>query len=158
MRCLAPCGSWTVSKWVNKCLLSKLTNLWSAKAIIGSLHFHAGCCRRQLNLALVFCLFCIVVHFFWLVNVWFCCVRLFFHTKPRNLLWERLRNDLPPLLYMSVGYSKFRWIAWNMGRASHWYCNSWLDFRMVTAKLWFPFLFLLPQAHPKLLKVSQHYW
>jgi len=35
------------------------------------------------------CLLCVVVHFFWLVNVWFCCVRFsFFHTKPRDWLGE----------------------------------------------------------------------
>jgi len=40
--------------------------------------------KRRLNLALVFlCLFCVVVHFFWLVN-WFS----FFHTKPRDWAGE----------------------------------------------------------------------
>jgi len=45
--------------------------------------------KRQLNLASVFCLFCVVVHFFWLVNACFCCVRFsFFHTKPSDWLVE----------------------------------------------------------------------
>jgi len=40
---------------------------------------------------LVLCLFCVVV----LVIVDFCCVRFsFFHTKPRDGLGKRLRNDL----------------------------------------------------------------
>jgi len=38
--------------------------------------FQAGCHRRSLNLALVSLrLFYVVAHFFWLVNVRFCCVR-----------------------------------------------------------------------------------
>ena len=39
---------------------------------------------------------CVVVHFFWLVNVCFCCVRFsFFCAKPRDLLGgKRLQNDL----------------------------------------------------------------
>jgi len=42
-----------------------------------------------------FCLFCVVVHFFWLVNECFCCVWfIFVHTKPRDWLGKRLRNDL----------------------------------------------------------------
>ena len=55
---------------------------------IDPLRFRAGCHKRRLNLALVFlCLFCVVVHFFWLVNACFCCVRFsFFHAKPRELL------------------------------------------------------------------------
>ena len=56
-----------------------MTYLWSAKTRIGSLHFQAGCRRRWLNLALVsLCLFCVVVHFFWVVNACFCCVRFSF--------------------------------------------------------------------------------
>jgi len=63
-----------------------VTNLWSAKTRIGPLHFQAGCCRRWLNLALVFlCLFCVVVHFFWLVNVCFCCVTFGFSTPSQEI-------------------------------------------------------------------------
>jgi len=41
--------------------------------------FPARCRTRRLNLALVFlCLFCVVVHFFWLMNACFCCVRFSF--------------------------------------------------------------------------------
>ena len=43
----------------------------------------------RLNLTLVFlCLFCVPVHFFWLMNACcFCCVRFsFFHAKPRDCL------------------------------------------------------------------------
>ena len=40
-------------------------------------------------------LFCVVMHFFRVVKVCFCCVRFrFFHTKPRDGLGEHLRNDL----------------------------------------------------------------
>jgi len=57
---------------------------------IDPLHVQTGCRKRRLNLALVFlCLFCVVMHFFWLVNACFCCVRFrFFHTKPRDWLKE----------------------------------------------------------------------
>ena len=51
-----------------------MTNLWSAKTRIGLLRCQARCHRRRLNLASVFCLFCIV-HFFWLVSVCVSCVR-----------------------------------------------------------------------------------
>ena len=59
---------------------------------IGVLRFQAGCRKRRQILALVFlCLFCVLVHIFWLVNVCFCCVRFsFFHTKPRILAWEKV--------------------------------------------------------------------
>ena len=53
---------------------------------IDSLRFKAGCCKRQLNLALVFC---VVVHFFWLVNACFCCVAFsFYRTRPTDWLGE----------------------------------------------------------------------
>ena len=39
----------------------------------------AGWHKKRLNVALVLlCLFCVVVHLFWLVNVYFCCVRFCF--------------------------------------------------------------------------------
>jgi len=90
----APCGS-RGCKLVGKCLSKSVTNLWSVETRIGPLRFQAGCHRKQLNLAWVFlCLFCVVVHFFWFVNVCFCCVRCCFpHTKPRDWLGERLRNN-----------------------------------------------------------------
>ena len=46
--------------------------------------------QKRLNLALAFLrLFCVVAHFFWLLNECFCCVRFsFFHTKPRDWLGE----------------------------------------------------------------------
>ena len=46
---------------------------------IDPLRFQARCCERWLNLALVFLWrFCVVVHFFWLANACFCCVRFSF--------------------------------------------------------------------------------
>jgi len=42
---------------------------------IDPLHFQAGCRKRRLNLALVFC---VVVHFFWFVNACICCAWLSF--------------------------------------------------------------------------------
>jgi len=46
--------------------------------------FPSRCRRRRWTW-----LFCVVVHFFWLVNVCFCCVRFsFFHTEPRDLPGE----------------------------------------------------------------------
>jgi len=94
--CWLRVGPRAVSKWV--------TYLWSAKIRIGPLRLQAGCRRRRLNLTLVckntvtstqptflpwrfglhqrpssgfsfLCLFCVVAHFFWLVNACFCCVR-----------------------------------------------------------------------------------
>ena len=48
---------------------------------------------KQLNLALVFlCLFCVVVHFFWLVNVCFCFVRFSFFISSQEIgLWTSLK-------------------------------------------------------------------
>jgi len=64
---------------------------------IDPLCFQAGCRKRRPNLALVFvCLFCVVVHFFWLEK----CMRAFvvlglvFSTPGREIgLGKRLRND-----------------------------------------------------------------
>ena len=51
-------GPEAVSKWVRVLVSKWATYLWSAKKTrIGPLHFQAGCRRRQLNLALVFCVF-----------------------------------------------------------------------------------------------------
>ena len=72
-----------------------MTNLWSAETRIGPLRFQAGCCRRRLNLALAFlCLFYVVLHFFWLVNVCFCCVRFSFSIPSKGLAWGCFLNDL----------------------------------------------------------------
>ena len=50
---------------------------------IDPLRSQAGCRKKRLNLALVFsCLFCVVVHFFWLMNACFCCVRFSFSSIP----------------------------------------------------------------------------
>jgi len=63
-----------------------VTDSWSAKTIIGPLCIQAGCHRRPLNLALVFLyLFCVAVHFFWLVNVCFCCVRFSFSIPSQEI-------------------------------------------------------------------------
>jgi len=52
------------------------------------LRFQAGCHWRWLNLALVFlCLFCVVVHFLWLVNACCCCVRFSFPYQAKILAW-----------------------------------------------------------------------
>ena len=40
------------------------------------------------------CLFCVVVHIFWLVNVCFCCVRFSFPYQAKRLAGEHLWNDL----------------------------------------------------------------
>ena len=55
------------------------------------LGFQAASCKRRLNLASVFCLFCITVLFFWLLNACFCCARFIFSIPN---LEKRLRNDL----------------------------------------------------------------
>ena len=60
------------------------------------LRFQAGCRKRRRNLALVFlCLFCAVVHFFWLVNACFCCVRFRFfpnQTTTQSINQSSYRN------------------------------------------------------------------
>ena len=54
---------------------------------IDPLRFQAGCRKRPLSLALVFlCLFCVVVHFFWLANASF--VVLVFPYQTKRLTWE----------------------------------------------------------------------
>ena len=75
-----------------------MTNLWSAQIRIGPLRFQAGYRKNPLNLAWDFlCLFYVVVHFFWLVNACFCCVRFSFSIPSQEIglgLVEHLRNDL----------------------------------------------------------------
>ena len=63
---------------------------------IDPLHFQAGCRKMRLNLALVFLyLFCVVEHFFWLVNACFCCVRFSFFLYRQEIgLRKHLRNNL----------------------------------------------------------------
>ena len=61
--------------------------------------FQAGCRKRLLNLAFnffVFILCCrLVLHFFWLVNAWFCCVKFSFSIPSQEIgLEKRPRNDL----------------------------------------------------------------
>ena len=99
---------------------------------IDLLCFQAGCCKRRLNHALVFmCLFCVAVHFFWLLNACFCCGRFsFFHAKPRDWLgvtspkWPILcRVGRKIQLNQSVSYNCFsvtvtylvdRWLHWDV--------------------------------------------
>jgi len=53
---------------------------------MASVRFQTGCRKRRLDLTLVFlCLFCVTVHFFWLVNVRFCCVRFSFSTPSEEI-------------------------------------------------------------------------
>jgi len=63
---------------------------------IDPLRFQTGCRKRRLNLALVFlCLFCVVLYFFdWVLRASVVLGLVFFHTKPRDWLRERLRNDI----------------------------------------------------------------
>ena len=73
--------------------LTYLLSYLSFPLRIDPISFQAGCRKRLLNLAFnffVFILCCrLVLHFFWLVNAWFCCVKFsFFHTKPRDWLGE----------------------------------------------------------------------
>jgi len=53
----------------------------------GPLSFKTRCCKRRLNLALVFlCLFCVVVRLVWLVNACFCCVRFSFSIPSQEIV------------------------------------------------------------------------
>jgi len=59
--------------------------------IIGPLCFQAGCRKRRLNLTLVFfCLFYVVVYFFWLVNACFCCVWFSFSIPSQGIGLENV--------------------------------------------------------------------
>jgi len=52
---------------------------------IDPLRFHARCCKKMTKPGFSFlCLFCVVVHFFWYVNVCFCCVRFSFFPYKAN--------------------------------------------------------------------------
>ena len=65
-------------------LISSLTYFFPLR--IDPLRFQAGCRKRRLNLASVFlCLFCVVVHFFWLANACFCCVSFSFSVPNEEL-------------------------------------------------------------------------
>ena len=53
------------SKWVSVEVSKEVTNLLSAETRIGSLRFQAGCCRKRLNLNVVFLgSFYVVVYFY----------------------------------------------------------------------------------------------
>jgi len=83
--------------WFSKPALVVGSYLWSAKTRIGPLFsgwMSQEATKPGFSLCVCVCLFCVVVHFFWLVNVCSCCYVYFFHTKPRDWLGERLWNDL----------------------------------------------------------------
>ena len=118
--CLAPCGLQGIMRpwfgfWYQHCIYCLLvyiicfpTYLFFSTFLayflpylsfplrIDPLRFQVGCRKRRLNLALVLCLFCVAVHFFWLVNACFCCVRFNFLSiwSQETGLEKRLRNDL----------------------------------------------------------------
>jgi len=75
---------------------------------IDPLCFEAGCRKRQLHLAVVFCLFCVVVHFFWLVNARFCRVS-FFLTKTGDWLGET--SPKGPVLCRVSRNTTTQWIS-----------------------------------------------
>jgi len=59
------CRMWVLGQWISGCVYKQVTDLWRAKIRIGPLRFQAGCRKRRLNLALVFCvLFCVIVFLF----------------------------------------------------------------------------------------------
>jgi len=104
--------------WFRKPALVVGSYLWSAKTRIGPLF--SGWMSQEATkpgFSLCVCLFCVVVHFFWLVNVCFCCYVYFFHTKPRDWLGERLWNDLFKTLTQSVdqGRDKIPW-SWKWSK------------------------------------------
>ena len=62
---------------------------------VDSIHYKAGCHKRRLNVALVFlCLFRVVVHLFWLVNVCFFVVLSFSIPSQEIGLGIHFWNDL----------------------------------------------------------------
>ena len=64
-----------------------------------SSHFQARCCKRQPYLAFL-CTFCVVVHFFWLVNACFCCVRFSFFIPSQEILLHCLSPKWPVLCWV----------------------------------------------------------
>jgi len=85
------------------------------------LYDQAGCCKKRLNLALVFwCLFGIVIHFFWVVNAWFCCVRFsIFSIASKRLA----RGNVSEMTYfVSSGISSRN----SIDRSTNfYYCSCW---------------------------------
>jgi len=85
---------------------------------VDPLHFQAGCRKKVTKPGFsLLCLFCVVVHFFWLVNACFCCVTFGFSMPSQEIgLRKRLRNDLfcvewdvkPPLSQWMVGGQKLQ--------------------------------------------------
>jgi len=60
--------------------LTYLLPYLSFRLTMDLLRFQARCCKRWLNVSFVFlCLFCAVIHFFWLVNACFCVLSLVFY-------------------------------------------------------------------------------
>jgi len=66
-----------------------------------------------------FVLFRVVVHFFWLVNARFCCVRFSLFSIPSQDIWKRVRNDLfcvewdvKPQLNQSIHQSIYRGVLY----------------------------------------------
>ena len=126
---VAPCGLRGIMRpWLNflfqcyilfACLYRRLPHLFFFSSLfltyllpyssfplrIDPLCFQTRCRNGRLNMVSFLCLFCVVMHFFWLVNAYFCCVRFsFFHTKPRDWLGE----------------TSLKWpILWRLGSISH---------------------------------------
>jgi len=91
--------------------------------------FRAGCHNRRLKLALVFCLFSVVVHFVRLVNACFCCVGFSFHTilSQEIGLGKRLRNDLSGIdWHVKTQLSQLNFSFWRVGGCVQECVRSWL--------------------------------
>ena len=115
----------------------------SSKSVSCSCSFYAeifrGCHRKQLNLALVFC---VVVIFFWLVSACFCCVQLSF-SIPSHLwictpLFTCGKKNNPGSLNKNVSHCS--WDYWRQLIAEKWlfsfsrYSSYILQGRWTTAK------------------------
>jgi len=83
--CVGPEGKY-VGKWLSKYVSDKFVKCQNKNS---PLPFQARCHRRWLNLALV-CVFCVVVHLFWLANAWFCCVRFGFSIPSQEIGLENV--------------------------------------------------------------------
>jgi len=68
---------------------------------LGPLRFQAGCRKRRLNPALVFCVYFVLLYISFDWNACFCCVRFSFPYQAKRLAWE---TSLKWLILCQVGH------------------------------------------------------
>jgi len=83
---------------------------------VDPLRFQAGCRKKVTKPGFsLLCLFCVVLHFFWLVNACFCCVTFGFPCQAKRLACE---NVFEMIYFVSSGtWSHHSVSQWWMGRS-----------------------------------------